>query len=350
MRRKALLSIILSAVMILGSVSPAFAAGEIPSDEVAVITEDSHDEVVIEDNSKQESVDAQEADEEAGLESEAINGEENSKGESKVAEAEDPANESKTDPAEEETLVGAAQNPYGMWQDVDGDGNNEIRCTYFAWQQVYDNTGIALPGWGDAGTWLQSAMDAGYATGDSPQPGAIAVWSGGDGGYGHVAYVTSGSGNTFTVNEGGRTDLDHTSSQGVEYGYTLTNAVGSPRPYESSGTQILLGFIYPGNDIPQPGPHGQAVSVGENVTAGFDSETGTVTFYSQGGTLSDDWKNMMNITWSEALDELVINNQLIKAITISNDSDVMYLPVNSDNLFEYFKNLQSILNNSPAFR
>ncbi len=37
-------------------------------------------------------------------------------------------------------------------------------------------------------------------------------------------------GNTFTVNEGGRTDLDHTSSHGVSYGYTLTNAVGGARP------------------------------------------------------------------------------------------------------------------------
>ena len=149
---------------------------------------------------------------------------------------------------EEETLVGAAQNPYPTSQDTEypnGDGYYEIPCTYFAWQQVYDNTGIALPAWGNAGGWFQSAIDAGYATGSSPQPGAIAVWSGGGGGYGHVAYVTSGSGNTFTVNEGGRTDLDQTSSHGVAYGYTLTNAVGSPRPYESSGTQILLGFIYP---------------------------------------------------------------------------------------------------------
>ena len=72
MRRKALLSVILSAAMILGSVSPAFAAGQIPSDELAASTEatapESQDEVVIEDggdvNSEQESVDTQEVDEE----------------------------------------------------------------------------------------------------------------------------------------------------------------------------------------------------------------------------------------------------------------------------------------------
>lgn len=137
--------------------------------------------------------------------------------------------------------VMAATNPYPTSQDVDRDGYYEIPCTRFAWQQVYDNLGIALPAWGNAVNWWQSAKNAGYATGNTPRAGAIAVWSGDT--YGHVAYVTGGSGNTFTVNEGGRTDLDHTSSHGVKYGYTLTNAVGGRRPYDTG--KILLGFIYP---------------------------------------------------------------------------------------------------------
>ena len=36
--------------------------------------------------------------------------------------------------------------------------------------------------------------------------------------------------------------MDHTSSHGVKYGYTLTNAVGGKRPYDTGKT--LLGFIY----------------------------------------------------------------------------------------------------------
>ena len=138
----------------------------------------------------------------------------------------------------------AASNPYPTNQDVDNDGLYEVPCTRFAWQQVYDNKGIELPAWGNAGNWLSNARNSGYSTGSTPKAGAIAVWTGGVKNYGHVAYVVSGSGNTFTVNEGGRTDLDQTSSHGIAYNYTLTNAVGSPRPYDSSLT--LSGFIYPG--------------------------------------------------------------------------------------------------------
>ena len=135
----------------------------------------------------------------------------------------------------------AASNPYPLTQDMDKDGYTEIPCTRFAWQQVYDNLGVALPAWGNAVNWWQAAINAGYATGNTPKAGAVAVWEGDY--YGHVAYVTSGSGNTFTVNEGGRTDKDHTSSQGVAYGYTLTNSVGGTRPYDPG--KKLLGFIYP---------------------------------------------------------------------------------------------------------
>ena len=138
------------------------------------------------------------------------------------------------------TAVEAAANPYPSTQDVDGDGYYEVPCTYFAWQQVYDNYGIALPAWGNAVNWWNAARNAGYQTGSEPRAGSIAVWSGDY--YGHVAYVTSGSGSVFTVNEGGRTDLDHTASHGVKYGYTLTNWVGGKRPYDPGKT--LLGFIY----------------------------------------------------------------------------------------------------------
>lgn len=152
--------------------------------------------------------------------------------------------------------VYAASNPYPATQDIDGDGNYEIPCTRFAWQQVYENLGVALPGWGNAVNWWQSAINAGYATGSEPRAGSIAVWSGDT--YGHVAYVVSGSGNTFTVNEGGRTDLDHTSSHGVSYGYTLTNAVGGARPWDPG--KRLLGFIYPAA-VPPSNPQ---IALGQN--------------------------------------------------------------------------------------
>lgn len=149
------------------------------------------------------------------------------------------------------TVIKAADNPYPQFQDVDGDQYYEIRCTYFAWQQAYEKMGIVLPGWGDAGSWYNNAANAGYSVGATPKANSIAVWTGD--GYGHVAYVTSVSGgNTFTVNEGGRIDLDHTSSKGVAYGYTLTNAVGQPKPHDPKKT--LVGFIYLDSSTKPPRP------------------------------------------------------------------------------------------------
>jgi len=136
----------------------------------------------------------------------------------------------------------AANNPYPTTQNVDGDAYYEVPCTWFAWQSVYDNQGVAMPAWGNAGNWLSGAKNSGYATGNTPAVGAVAVWQGN--GYGHVAYVVSvQSTTTFTVNEGGRTDLDQTNSHGVAYSYKITNAVGGKRPYDNGLT--LVGFIYP---------------------------------------------------------------------------------------------------------
>ena len=70
------------------------------------------------------------------------------------------------------------------------------------------------------------------------------------------------------------------------------------------------------------GAEGERVSVGENVTAEFDSETGILTFYSQGGTLSGGWKSMLNVTWSSVLGEYAIDDHAIKEITISDNSDM----------------------------
>ena len=60
------------------------------------------------------------------------------------------------------------------------------QCTWGAkeaapWVQNY---------WGNANQWVDSARRAGFRTGTSPQVGAVAVWTGGYYGYGHVAVVT----------------------------------------------------------------------------------------------------------------------------------------------------------------
>ena len=72
-------------------------------------------------------------------------------------------------------------------------------CTYGVWELVYESTGIQLPGnLGDATYWLSSARSYGYATGDTPKVGSIAVY------YNHVAYVAavSADGSAVYIKEG----------------------------------------------------------------------------------------------------------------------------------------------------
>ena len=79
--------------------------------------------------------------------------------------------------------VYAASNPYGKYQELYN--IKTVRCTWYAWQQAYENTGVALPGWGNAQTWYNSAKQAGYSVGREAKANSIAVWSSSDG-YGHV--------------------------------------------------------------------------------------------------------------------------------------------------------------------
>ena len=63
------------------------------------------------------------------------------------------------------------------------------QCTY------YVSTRKTVGQWNDATDWLWQAQRDGWATGSTPQVGAIA-WE-----YGHVAYVESVSGDMVTVSE-----------------------------------------------------------------------------------------------------------------------------------------------------
>jgi surface antigen len=85
-------------------------------------------------------------------------------------------------------LTGSSNNPYyGGWSN----------CVYGAWQLAHDLSGVNLPSWGYAGSWLYSAQASGYATGLTPVAGSIAVYSG------HVAYVYAVNGDMVYIMEGG---------------------------------------------------------------------------------------------------------------------------------------------------
>ena len=85
-------------------------------------------------------------------------------------------------------LSGSSNNPYyGGWSN----------CAYGAWQLAHDISGVNLPSWGYAGSWLYSAQASGYATGYAPAAGSIAVYTG------HVAYVSAVDGDMVYIMEGG---------------------------------------------------------------------------------------------------------------------------------------------------
>ena len=132
--------------------------------------------------------------------------------------------------------VNATANPYGKYQDLYG--VKTVRCTWYAWQEAYNNAGVALPGWGNAQTWYNLAAQAGFSVGQVAKANSIAVWSSSDA-YGHVAYVVSvdSDGVYMTVNEGGMPDA--VDSEGI--------IIGSRK---STSAANLIGFIYL-NDAPK---------------------------------------------------------------------------------------------------
>ncbi len=135
----------------------------------------------------------------------------------------------------------AAVNPYPSSQTIDG--ITTIPCTYYAWQQAYNNTGVSMPDFGHAKNWYTGAQNAGYAVGTVAKPKSIAVWSGGT--YGHVSYVVSVNGSTMTVNEGGMHNSSNTgplNGNGIYNGNVVNSIVGKQKGNGSS--KILVGFIY----------------------------------------------------------------------------------------------------------
>ena len=142
----------------------------------------------------------------------------------------------------------AAGNPYGKWQ-TDDYGRTTVRCTWYAWEQVYANHGISLPGWGNASTWLRDARNSGFSTGTEPRVGSLAVWE--SNGWGHVAYVTAVNNGSIVVNEGGSTDRRADKSPGnvgIFVGHTVPDPVydsGELEHYWPSGYIYISGSSTP---------------------------------------------------------------------------------------------------------
>ncbi len=93
-------------------------------------------------------------------------------------------------------------------------------CTYYVATRRY------VPWFGDAGAWWPNARAYGYPEGGTPQVGAILVTR--ESAVGHVAYVESVNGSSFTISE---------------MNYTAWNVVDR-RTIQLGGSVPIVGFIY----------------------------------------------------------------------------------------------------------
>ena len=98
-------------------------------------------------------------------------------------------------------------------------------CTWTVWQLVYEQTGIALPGWHNAGQWAYDAANSGYTVTTTPAVNSIIVWSN------HVAWVTA-------VSEDGSQVYIHEGGASIGYQERWTASQGP------LGWQQFIGYIY----------------------------------------------------------------------------------------------------------
>ncbi|MBV7274534.1 SH3 domain-containing protein [Clostridium sp. PL3] len=112
------------------------------------------------------------------------------------------------------------------------------QCTWFTYGRTLEKLGISLPSefYGNAvDWWFANEKDHVYAYGSEPKPNSIAVWGGGNLGYGHVAFVENVEGNTVYFNEGNF-------SVRKDYDGKLKSL--SKEEFKNRGNLHLEGYIY----------------------------------------------------------------------------------------------------------
>lgn len=155
------------------------------------------------------------------------------------------------------------------------------QCTWFTYGRALEKLGISLPSefYGNAvDWWYANAKDKTYSYGSEPKPNSIAVWGGGNYGYGHVAFVESVEGSTVYFNEG---------NFSVRGAYDGKVKALSSEEIKNRGNLFLKGYIYITDKNSQtdnsksPTNSGQVSSVTEKVT-----DKGFVNIASSSSTLN----------------------------------------------------------------
>lgn len=145
-------------------------------------------------------------------------------------------------PSMTQAALAANSNPYPYWQSFyfDGAKYQTITCTYYTWDRVYQDLSIALPAWGNGGSWPGYAQEAGYQIGQEARIGSIAYWLPTvENPWGHVAYVTAVWDGHVTYDEGGSADR-RANSIGIYEGHTLPDGyTKEPDGYIYLTPQIL---------------------------------------------------------------------------------------------------------------
>lgn len=143
-----------------------------------------------------------------------------------------------------------------QWNDTIAAAGNALnyivgQCTRW----VAENASWVPKGWGNAIDWFGNAQKSGFQTGQTPVPGAIAVWGKAYGDAGHVAIVQS-------VDQAGGFVVS-------EENYLNPGTVDLRNVTTQSG---LLGFIYPpggsgGNPLSNVPVVGGVIDAGQNLAS-----------------------------------------------------------------------------------
>lgn len=121
-------------------------------------------------------------------------------------------------------------------------------CTRYAWGRALEKTGVRLQfrnGPPNASSWYSTVVQqSGITLGSTARPNSIAVWTGGSGGLGHVAYVEDiNADGSLVVTEANypvnSLPVQHILSPSSTSGYQINSRDGG------AGTNLILaGFIY----------------------------------------------------------------------------------------------------------
>lgn len=130
-------------------------------------------------------------------------------------------------------------------------------CTsYVAWR-VHRDTGINIPGWGNANNWDNAAARKGYKVDTTPAVGSIAVW---EPRLGHVAYVTqvaaNGSVTVDQYNKAGKGEFSTRSnvraSKYIHLSVAATPATSTQPTSDVVASSLTVSTAVPAQDVPKP--------------------------------------------------------------------------------------------------